>query len=580
MLFLILSVMATWTPTVGSIPYYVKQWMNLQQAQAARKQYLQWWTSQQWNTQSWGNMYWWALYVDIKPESNFSTSINQDWQTVYSVTPQDMEWVIARKTKWWSILYEKWTMNWSNESWKNILSSIDTDVVKHADYPQYGNKSQIEQLKWTLTKWSTWEYDVNVAWMNEEEDKKKQNQLIDLSTKKWTYAWFMKQPWYTPESARKAAVAAMQKSWEKKETTGKTTPIDTSMNVETPVNESNIYDKGREVYKDVNKEKEAAESAIKTSSTSTAWSIKSTEIDAYDNMEKSITSDRDAFVSKLEELQTWFEWTRLWQVRGQIIQWLASRWVNIGQLTPEQIVQLSWDVGSKAFADIHAQKVDTENKIKSAKDLATSKLNELLAKKAISETNYLDNINTINNTYTKNIADLNASYAQSILGIDDKQVAEMKSKTTTALNLLAQIGIPTDQQHLFAGIVAGSKTPEEVMRKIAMTKLTPEQQAAYNKWVEQRNATAKSELEFKQEQLRTEERIANAKIKAEKEMSAEQLANSTLGRGLQLAENYTNMAKAAKDVWDIETSKRYLEAASKIMNSIWTSWGGASTPSP
>jgi hypothetical protein len=31
-------------------------------------------------------------------------------------------------------------------------------------------------------------------------------------------------------------------------------------------------------------------------------------------------------------------------------------------------------------------------------------------------------------------------------------------------------------------------------------------------------------------------------------MSAEQLANSTLGRGLQLAENYTNMAKAAKDV--------------------------------
>jgi hypothetical protein len=42
------------------------------------------------------------------------------------------------------------------------------------------------------------------------------------------------------------------------------------MNVETPVNESNIYDKGREVYKDVNKEKEAAEGTIKTSSTSTA----------------------------------------------------------------------------------------------------------------------------------------------------------------------------------------------------------------------------------------------------------------------------------------------------------------------
>jgi hypothetical protein len=28
----------------------------------------------------------------------------------------------------------------------------------------------------------------------EEEDKKKQNQLIDLSTKQGTYAWFMKQP--------------------------------------------------------------------------------------------------------------------------------------------------------------------------------------------------------------------------------------------------------------------------------------------------------------------------------------------------------------------------------------------------
>lgn len=555
MLFLILSVMATWTPAVGTLAYYSKQWMNFQQAQEERRKFLQWGSSSQSN-------------INSTPPTTTSVNVSPVVTAIWDSTW--VEWFSDKLESWssrrsvtppvWDGSYSQWSKSVS----ANISSSINKDGTAKT---QVAGAEDLSNLKWPLTSM-------------EEEDKKKQNQLIDLSTKQGTYAWFMKQPWYTPESARKAAIAYNQKLNQKKETTGKTTPIDTSMNVETPVNESNIYDKGREVYKDVNKEKEAAEGAIKTSSTSTAWSIKSEEIDAYDNMEKSITSERDAFVSKLEELQTWFEWTRLWQVRGQIIQWLASRWVNISQLTPEQIVQLSWDVGSKAFADIHAQKVDTENKIKSAKDLATSKLNELLAKKAISETNYLENINTINNTYTKNIADLNASYAQSILGIDEKQVAEMKSKTTTALNILAQIGIPTDQQHLFAGIVAGSKTPEEVMRKIAMTKLTPEQQAAYDKWVEQRNATAKSEAALKQYQIDTEAAIAREKIAAEKQMSAEQLANSTLGRGLQLAENYTNMAKAAKDVWDLDTSKRYLEAASKIMNSIWTSWGGASTTSP
>jgi hypothetical protein len=40
MLFLILSIMAT-TPAVGSIAYYTQQGKNLQEAQAARKAFLQ-----------------------------------------------------------------------------------------------------------------------------------------------------------------------------------------------------------------------------------------------------------------------------------------------------------------------------------------------------------------------------------------------------------------------------------------------------------------------------------------------------------------------------------------------------------
>jgi hypothetical protein len=52
MLFLILSVMATWTPAVGTLAYYSKQWMNFQQAQEERRKFLQWGNTSQSNINS------------------------------------------------------------------------------------------------------------------------------------------------------------------------------------------------------------------------------------------------------------------------------------------------------------------------------------------------------------------------------------------------------------------------------------------------------------------------------------------------------------------------------------------------
>lgn len=89
--------------------------------------------------------------------------------------------------------------------------------------------------------------------------------------------------------------------------------------------------------------------------------------------------------------------------------------MNVQNLTPEQLIQLSGDVGSKAFTDIYAAKVETEIKVKAARDLALNKLNELLAKKAITETTYAENINNINNAYTKNMASIATDTANFML---------------------------------------------------------------------------------------------------------------------------------------------------------------------
>ena len=107
-------------------------------------------------------------------------------------------------------------------------------------------------------------------------------------------------------------------------------------------------------------------------------------------------SERDAFISGQEKLAKDTESNRLNHVRGNIMQVLAQRGVDISKLSPEQIVALSGEQGAKAFMDIIDVRERTNGNIKQARDNALARLNDLHQRKAISSSAYERNVANIN----------------------------------------------------------------------------------------------------------------------------------------------------------------------------------------
>lgn len=80
------------------------------------------------------------------------------------------------------------------------------------------------------------------------------------------------------------------------------------------------------------------------------------------------------------------------------------------------------------------------------------------------------------------------------------------------------------------------------MRKIALAKLTPEQQKAYDEGAKQRSATAVAEQALKERQLKQEYDIAKMKIAAEQESNATSLAVKERSNALDMAGYYLKLA--------------------------------------
>lgn len=69
-----------------------------------------------------------------------------------------------------------------------------------------------------------------------------------------------------------------------------------------------------------------------------------------------LNKDFETFRSEQDGLSNEFESNRLNAVRSQIIQGLAARGIDISKVPPEQLIQLSGDIGAKAFGDIFEKK--------------------------------------------------------------------------------------------------------------------------------------------------------------------------------------------------------------------------------
>ena len=187
----------------------------------------------------------------------------------------------------------------------------------------------------------------------------------------------------------------------------------------------------------------------------------------------------------------------------------------------------------------------------------------------------VQNINDVNNTYNTNIANLDSALVTFVFGTKEKQVADTKATTTAALNLLENLGYPKDTWNLFATIIEWAKTPEEVQRRIALAKLTPEQQAAFDAGEKQRSATAIAEAALKGRQLDQELAIAKARLAADAKANGDSLWIKQQSNYLDMASHYLKLAEDANIPLATRTTYK-----AKAAEYLWMAWGGTSTPSP
>ena len=139
-----------------------------------------------------------------------------------------------------------------------------------------------------------------------------------------------------------------------------------------------------------------------------------------DTQTTDVTNERDAFIAEQEKLATDTESNRLNQVRGNIMQVLAARGVDISKLSPEQIVALSGEQGAKAFMDITEVRERTKGNIKQARDTALARLNDLRQRKAISTS-----------AYERNVANINSQAETAQLNADRNASAQIFALTQT-----------------------------------------------------------------------------------------------------------------------------------------------------
>jgi len=158
-----------------------------------------------------------------------------------------------------------------------------------------------------------------------------------------------------------------------------------------------------------------------------------------DTQTADVTNERDTFIAEQEALAKDTESNRLNQVRGNIMQVLAQRGVDISKLSPEQIVALSGEQGAKAFMDITEVREKTKSNIKQARDTALARLNDLRQRKAISSSAYERNVANINSQAeaAKLNADKNAS--SQIFALTQTKTEQGRTDATQRANAVTNI---------------------------------------------------------------------------------------------------------------------------------------------
>lgn len=138
------------------------------------------------------------------------------------------------------------------------------------------------------------------------------------------------------------------------------------------------------------------------------------------------------------ELIKQYEGNRLNQVRWQLMSALAARGVDISKLTPEQILQLAGDVGSKAFTDVFQAKEKTKWNIDARRRDANIRIAALRQQKMLTDQQYKEKFAEIDAYANSQKRAVDDSYSKMFYNVMTTADQNKKAEQQTALaNLLA-----------------------------------------------------------------------------------------------------------------------------------------------
>lgn len=216
---------------------------------------------------------------------------------------------------------------------------------------------------------------------------------------------------------------------------------------------------GDEIKTDLEDERAARQAALKPMQ------------DLMTEFEKNITS-LDNEVSTYEkdqnDLMQQYEGNRLNQVRGQLMSALAARWVDISKLTPEQILQLAGDVGSKAFTDVFQAKEKTKGNIDARRRDANIRISALRQQKILTDQQYREKFAEIDAYANSQKRAVDDSYSKMFYNVmttaDQNKKTEQQNALSNLLAVAKDAGLSGSALASVAKIANTSNSSPEALR--------------------------------------------------------------------------------------------------------------------
>lgn len=191
----------------------------------------------------------------------------------------------------------------------------------------------------------------------------------------------------------------------------------------------------------------------------------------------------DEYEAEQNRLLSEWESTQLNQVRSQIYQALAARGIDISRLPPEQLIALSGEVGTRAFANIFQMKEGVKNRILAASRDKLNKINDLRNRQTINDAEYNEAVQAINSQAKLQANQIDTQFAQTILGAQN-QLISLREKATVSNATLAQslgkeLGLSAEQVGIINKLIDPNKTAAE--NQTAILKMTQDPNSELSK---------------------------------------------------------------------------------------------------